>query len=78
MSDWERPAIEKTTKFATSVEGLDEAFAFVMNCLTQVDDVLNIEIKPFWSSSDDFSVKRFSVAVSGMIELPAYQPEGLT
>lgn len=77
MSD-ERPPIEKTTKFATTVHGLDEAFSFVMSKLNEVDDVLNIEITPIWSSADDFTNKRFGVAISGMIELPAYAPENLT
>lgn len=78
MSDDKRPPIEKTTKFATTVLGLDEAFAFVMSCLDKVDDVLNISIAPVWSSGDNFETKRFEVAVSGMIELPAYASEQLS
>lgn len=77
MND-ERPPIEKTTKFATTVQGLDEAFSFVMGKLDQVDDVLNINITPIWSSADDFETKRFEVSISGMVELPAYSPGSLT
>lgn len=78
MSDWERPAIERTTKFVTSVETLDEAFAFVMGQVDQVDDLLNIEINAFFNSADDFKKKRFTVVVSGMSEFGVYAPESLS
>lgn len=78
MSDWERPAVEQTIKFATSVETLEEAFAFVMGQLSEVDDLLNIEIKAFFSSADDFKKKRFTVVISGMSEFPAYAPESMS
>lgn len=71
----DRPPIERTTRFATTVEGLDEAFAFVMGHLDQVDDLLSVSISPVWSSSEDFNVKRFSVVVDGMAELDPYRPE---
>jgi hypothetical protein len=71
----ERPPIERTTRYATTVLGLDEAFAFVMGNLERVDDLLEVTIKPVWSSEDDFESKRFTVVVAGMAELPAYEPE---
>lgn len=74
----DRPPVERTTRYATTVHGLNEAFGFVMANLERVDDLLNITISPVWSSADDFETKRFTVAVEGMAELPAYEPERLT
>lgn len=73
----DRPPVERTTRYATTVQTLDEAFAFVMGNLERVDDLLNITISPVWSSSEDFETKRYSVVVEGMAELPAYEPEML-
>lgn len=72
----ERPPVERRTTFATTVLNLGDAFAFVMAHLEQVDELIEIEIRPTWSSDDSIG-KRFSVSVSGVAELPPYEPGSL-
>lgn len=60
--------IEVTTRYATSVDELADAWAFVMAHVDKVGADPYIGIKPLWSSGDDFTQRRFEVVVSGMVE----------
>ena len=62
--------VEVTTRFATTVEDLPSAWAFVMDRVDRVGDSPSIEIQPFWVSSDDPDdhPRHFAVVVSGMVE----------
>jgi hypothetical protein len=67
--------IEVTTRYATTVDDLSSAWAFVMDHLDSLGDDPSIEISPLWlySVQDmDREVERpqrqFSVVVSGMVE----------
>lgn len=67
--------IEVTTRYATTVDDLPSAWAFVMDHLDSLGDDPSIEISPLWlySVQDmDRDVERpqrqFSVVVSGMVE----------
>lgn len=62
--------VEVTTKYATTVNTVQDAFVFVMEHL---DDVVgsgpSIHISPFWIINDDNSTERqFEVSIQGMIE----------
>ena len=63
--------VEVTTRYATSVDDLPAAWAFVMEHLDSVGPDPSIDIGPLWSSVDDFNIRRFSVVVSGMVEAEA-------
>ena len=66
--------IEVTTRFATTVDDLTSAWAFVMDRIDRVGPDPSIHIKPLWSYSvhdmdrvDDFVPPRqFEVVVEGM------------
>lgn len=61
--------IERTTRYATSVDDLNSAWAFVMAYLDRVGPDPSVEITPCWtitSDSDDMP-RRFEVVVSGMV-----------
>lgn len=62
--------IEVTRKYATTVPELTDAFAFVMARIDDVGPDPQVQISPFWSSSDDFTGRKFEVVVSGMVEEP--------
>jgi len=66
--------IEVTTRYATSVDDLTTAWAFVMEHVDLVGPDPSVEISPHWiiSMSDmgDDNInppRRFSVVVSGMV-----------
>jgi len=58
--------VEVTTRYATSVDDLPSAWAFVMEKIDHVGPAPSIEIQPYWELEDDS--RRFSVVVSGTIE----------
>lgn len=58
--------VERTVRYATSVDDLSEAWVFVMARIDSVGPDPSVKINPFWSSSDDFTSRRFSVVVEGM------------
>lgn len=65
--------IEVTTRYATTVDDLPAAWAFVMSHLDSLGDDPSIEINPLWNigfddSGDAQSPRQFSVVVSGMVE----------
>lgn len=69
----QRSKTERTTKFATTVDDLADAWVFVMSHLADVGDDPTINIRPLWQFDDDLndaSTRRFEVAVSGMTEEP--------
>jgi hypothetical protein len=64
--------IEMMTRYATTVDDISEAWAFVMDHLDLVGDDPSVEIQPTWSFSIadidrevDEVPRRFSVVVSG-------------
>lgn len=61
-------AIEVTTRYATSVDELADAWAFVMAHVDKVGADPYIGIKPLWSSGDGFTKRRFKVVASGLVE----------
>ena len=68
MSDT-RP-VEVTTRYATTVETLAEAWVFVMERVDSVGPNPRIEISPTWTyGADDVEdgLRRFSVVVDGMV-----------
>lgn len=70
--------IEVTTRYATTVDDLSAAWAFVMDRVDHVGPDPSIEIKPLWAfniqdmdrpDADTYQPPRqFSVVVSGMVE----------
>ena len=73
MSDTTAP-IEVTTRFATSVDDLSAAWAFVMERIDVVGPNPTVTIKPVWRISvhdmgdDDMAPPRFfEVVVEGMV-----------
>jgi hypothetical protein len=72
MTDQETAPIEVTTRYATTVASLADAFAFVMDRIDHVGDSPQVDISPVWTisydSPDEPSARRFSVVVSGMVE----------
>jgi hypothetical protein len=60
--------VEVTVRYATTVDTLPGAWAFVMARLDDCGQAPCIDIKPVWSSSDDFTAVRFTVVVAGMTE----------
>lgn len=70
-----RTPVEKTVRYATTVEDLAGAWAFVMEKLEQVGPDPSVEISPVWTFSvsgpdDETPPRHFSVVVSGMVEEP--------
>ncbi len=71
-----KPPIERTTKYATSVDDLADAWAFIMERLDAVGPDPQITISPIWSfSASSLDVeqdppRRFEVSVSGTIHDP--------
>lgn len=64
--------IEVTTRYATSVDDLASAWAFVMARLDSVGPDPDVSITPVWTISADLPddaepPRRFSVVVSGMV-----------
>lgn len=60
--------VEVTTRYATTVDSLTEAWAFVMERLDSVGPDPRIEITPEWVYSDaEDGTRRFSVMVDGMV-----------
>lgn len=72
----ETAPIEVTTRYATTVDDLPAAWAFVMDRLDSVGPDPSIDIKPLWSWSvhdmddDDAPTppRQFEVVVSGMVK----------
>ena len=67
--------IEVTTRYATTVDELTDAFAFVMARLDSVGPDPEVIISPLWitplsemDNEGSFSRRQFSVVVSGMVE----------
>lgn len=61
--------VERTTRYATSVDDLPAAWAFVMRYLDKVGPNPSVEITPCWVIQDpDGTIpRRFEVVVSGMV-----------
>lgn len=72
-----RTPVERTTRIATTVETLAEAWSFVMTHIDEVGPDPSIEIGPVWSrAADAMDVespwpRHFSIVVSGMVEDPS-------
>lgn len=66
----QRAPLEMTTRYATSVDSLSDAWEFVMDHLEKVGDAPSVAISPEWSSEDDFRTCYFTVVVSGTVETP--------
>lgn len=65
----EERTVEVTTKFATTVDDLTAAWAFVMDHIDQLGPDPSIAINPFWTIIDGAEQgRRFEVVVSGMVE----------
>jgi hypothetical protein len=69
------PPVEVTTRYATTVDDLSAAWAFVMKTLEEVGPDPSVEISPIWLRPFDFAgdddepwPRQFSVVVSGMVE----------
>lgn len=66
--------VEKTTRYATSVDSLAEAWAFVMDKIDEVGPDPTVMIKPLWIvswSEDDTETptpRQFEVMVEGMVD----------
>jgi hypothetical protein len=63
--------VEITTRYATSVDSLVDAWHFIMEHLDEVGPDPQVEICPIWTYdvSDDLDLpRRFTVVVSGMVE----------
>lgn len=79
MSDLRR--IEVTTRYATNVETLAEAWAFVMDHVDRVGPDPMVTIKPTWyyGMGDDEDVndgdRWFSVVVNGMVPTPVEESD---
>lgn len=62
-------SVERTTMFATVVEDLSSAWAFIMDRLDRLGPAPSITITPQWTySNTEDGVLRFEVSVSGMVE----------
>jgi hypothetical protein len=63
--------VERTTKYATTVDTLPDAWAFVMSHLDELASLgPSVHISPFWVYGDgDETTRRFEVAVEGMQEI---------
>lgn len=63
--------VEKTTKYATSVDSLPEAFAFVMSKIDDLGESPSIYINPIWvyGGDEEGGKRKFEVAVDGMVEV---------
>jgi hypothetical protein len=79
MSDDTAP-VEVTTRYATTVDELSEAWAFVMHRLDEVGPDPSVHITPVWTfsvhdmdSDAQEPPRQFSVVVEGMVpeETPA-------
>lgn len=63
--------IEHTTRFATTVDDLPAAWAFVMDRIDRVGPSPSVTISPYWVCSNDpdqDGAQGFEVVVSGMVE----------
>lgn len=60
--------VEVTTRYATSVSTLAEAWAFVMERIDKVGPSPSIHISPVWFLGDDTEGTGFEVVVDGMVE----------
>ena len=72
-----RTPVEVTTRYATTVNGLTEAWAFVMDRIDSVGPDPSITISPVWTVSvhdmgedepEGGYPRHFSVVVEGMVE----------
>lgn len=64
-----RSPVEMTTKYATTVNELADAWAFVMSKIDQVGPDPSIAINPVWTIRDDEGEypRHFEVSVLGMV-----------
>lgn len=67
--------VEVTTQYATTVDELHDAWAFVMAHVDKVGPNPSIKISPIWSygvidmdHDESDAPRRFEVAVSGMVQ----------
>ena len=64
--------VEVTTRFATTVDDLPAAWAFVMARIDKVGPSPSVKISPIWSwqahEGSETAVRQFEVVVDGMIE----------
>lgn len=61
--------VERTVTFATVVDDLSEAWAFIMARLDGLGLSPSMTISPLWEYGEgEESVRRFEVSVSGMVE----------
>ena len=69
--------IEVTTRYATTVEDLAAAWAFVMDHIDKVGGDPGIDIRPIWQwdgyEDSSQAVRRFTVVVDGMVEEPTVE-----
>lgn len=61
--------IERTTRYATSVDDLGEAWAFVMSHIDSLGESPSVAIKPYWRVFETDTLRRFEVVVEGMEEV---------
>jgi hypothetical protein len=71
----EKAVVEVTTRYATSVDTLADAWAFIMARLDSVGPDPTIRISPCWTismgdSNDDVPPRHFEVVVEGMVAEP--------
>lgn len=72
MSETRTP-VEMTKRYATTVDGLNEAWQFVMSRIDDVGPDPSVHITPTWTISpldnhDDEPPRHFEVVVEGMVE----------
>lgn len=62
--------VERTVRYATTVDSLPAAWAFVMERLDEMGSDPSIQIDPQWvvSSDPDEHGREFVVVISGMVE----------
>lgn len=60
--------IEVTTKYATTVSNLTEAWSFIMEHIDKVGLFPSVNIHPIWIFKDNEEYKELEVSVEGTIE----------
>ena len=70
MSNGTRTPVETTTRYATTVDDLSAAWAFVMDRIDAVGPDPTIRIEPVWTVGPDSDEvpRHFAVVVEGMVE----------
>lgn len=65
-----RTPVERTVRYATTVDDLPAAWAFIMSRVDAVGPDPSVRISPVWTiraGDDDYSPRHFSVVVEGMV-----------